>query len=254
MVNSLSLHRTGEHSKSILGCGLILLNEVVFSWWSSNVERIRKVSKDEILQEFLTDEQELLMGVAEDQHFSDARESFKTSYIANLRRLLQKPAKLKKENDFRSMSLYNTIRALEKPVFEVQPGSLAHLYNDAVLCAKDIEERIPGLASQIRTLFIAHVPEASEAPQYNILDEDVTTSAGRMSIKKKIEAQMKGMGDEKKREALSAILPESLEHLDKLLAVRYILESCEGPLLPNPLYSLLTLHRSPPCYHHLLRL
>lgn len=222
VVDSLHLRRTEDSSKSTIACGMIQLAEVVVSWLSTNEERVEKVegiSKQSILK---------------------TKSVFKEEFISNLRRLLERPAKLKKENDERSMSLYSTIRALENPAFEIEAGSLSHLYDSAVTCAREVEESDPSLASQIKTLFIAHAPIASEVPQSKLLDEDVTTSMGRSSIKKKILVQTKNMDERKKHEMLSELLPGSAENLDKLLAVRYVIEACEGESAERRLFKSCT--------------
>ncbi|KFY90495.1 hypothetical protein V500_05159 [Pseudogymnoascus sp. VKM F-4518 (FW-2643)] len=217
MMTELRLRSPDDSSKSTIGCGRIQLAVVFISFLATNESRVLKVD-----------------GVSAEK-ISEIKTTFRDEFISNLRRLVQKPAKLKKATDERSMSLYSTIRALENPVLAVDPHSLSHLYDDATTCVKDLEARNPALASQINTFIITHIAETSKVKESDLFDEDVTTSAGRLAIMGSMQAKTATMDESEKRDLLlQVLLPASTENLDKLLAIHYVLESCEGPSIPHP--------------------
>ena len=206
MMTELSLRGPDESSKSTIGCGRIQLAVVFLSFLAANQSRALKVD-----------------GVTAEK-ILEIKTTFRDEFISNVKRLVQKPAKLKRATDERSMSLYSTIRALENPVFSVDPHSLSHLYDDAIACAKDLEARNPALASQINTFFITHNDE--KVKESDLFDEDVTTSAGRVAIMRAMQAKTAKMDESEKHDLLlRVLLPASTQNLDKLLAVHYVLES-----------------------------
>ncbi|KFY30477.1 hypothetical protein V494_08148, partial [Pseudogymnoascus sp. VKM F-4513 (FW-928)] len=210
MLTEMRLRGPDDSSKSTIGCARIQLAVVFLSFLAANESRVLKVD-----------------GVTAEK-ISELKTTFRDEFVSNLRRLVQKPTKLKKATDERSMSLYSTIRALENPVLAVDPSSLSHLYDDATSCAKDLEERNPTLASQINTFFITHTAETSEVEQSELFDEDVTTSAGRLAIMRAIQAKTATMDESEKHDLMiRGLLPGCAENLDKLLAIHYVLESCE---------------------------
>ncbi|OBT82804.1 hypothetical protein VE02_09169 [Pseudogymnoascus sp. 03VT05] len=216
MMTELRLRGPDDSSKSTIGCGRIQLAVVFLSFLATNESRVLKVE-----------------GVTAEK-ISEIKTTFRDEFVSNLKRLVQKPAKLKREADERSMSLYSTIRALENPVLGVDPRSLSNLYDDATTCAKEVEERNPALASQIKTFFITHIAEPSKVEESELFDEDVTTSAGRIAIMRAMQAKTATMDESEKHDLLQSLLPSSTENLDKLLAIHYVLESCEDQHPPSP--------------------
>ena len=221
MITELRLRGPDDSSKSTIGCGRIQLAVVFLSFLAINESRVLKVD-----------------GVTAEK-ISEIKTTFRDEFISNLRRLVQKPAKLKRATDERSMSLYSTIRALENPVLAADPHSLSHLYDDATTCVKDLEARNPALASHINTFIITHIAETSKVKESDLFDEDVTTSAGRLAIMRSMQAKTATMDESEKRDLLlQVLLPASTENLDKLLAIHYVLESCDGPSIPPPALTL----------------
>lgn len=221
MMTELRLRGPDDSSKSIIGCGRIQLAIAVLYFFATNESRLLNLD-----------------GVTAER-ISDIYTTFRDELISNLRRLVQKPAKLKSATDERSMSLSSTICALENPIFTIfksgPPGSLSHLYDDAITCVKDLEARNPVLASQINTFFITHMTETSKVKESELFDEDVTTSSGRIAIMRAMQAKTATMDESEKRDLLvRVLLPASTQNLDKLLAIHYVLESCEGQSIPFP--------------------
>jgi hypothetical protein len=203
----------------------IALAENAVAWLQANAERISSID-----------------GVSQGE-IDEQRESIKDELVTNLRRLIRKPEKIRSDSDQRGMSLSSTIKALENPAFDVKPGSLAHLYDGAYACANELEETAPTVAADVRILFMSHLPEASTAPQYNLLSGNVTAPGGRNEIKKKITGQLKGLGEKEKLDLLSEVLADFVnaqktgasEGLDKLVAIKYIAQACEGEQNDAPL-------------------
>ncbi|OBT70439.1 hypothetical protein VE03_00032 [Pseudogymnoascus sp. 23342-1-I1] len=240
MVAEIRLRDPDDSSKSTIGCGRIQLALVFLHFFCTNETRMLKID-----------------GVTAEK-ISSIWTTFRVELIANLRRLLQRPTKLKSATDERSMSLSSTISALDHPLFKLD--SLSSLYDDAISCVKDLEARNPVLASQINTFFIAHIPETSKVEQSSdLFDEDVTTSAGRIAIMKAMQAKTATMDESEKRDLLvRVLLPASTQNLDKLLAIHYVLESCEDQSPDSTSTSLTTVYItltktliSPPSLPHL---
>ncbi|KFY03585.1 hypothetical protein O988_01385, partial [Pseudogymnoascus sp. VKM F-3808] len=209
MMTELSLRGPDDSSKSTIGCGRIELAVVFLSFLSANESRVLKV--DGVTAEAILEK----------------NTTFRDELVLNLKRLVQKPTKLKRATDERSMSLYSTIRALENPVFTMDPRPLRDLNDDVTICVKELESRNPALASQVKIFFLTHIASILSV-QSDLVDEDVTTSAGRVAIMRAMQAKTATMNESEKRDLLLRdLLPASKENLDKLLAVHYVLESCE---------------------------
>lgn len=210
MMTELTLRGPDDSSKSIIGCGRIQLAVVFLSFLSTNESSVLKV--DGVTAETILEK----------------KTTFRDELVSNLKRLVQKPTKLKRATDERSMSLYSTIRALENPIFTVDPRPLRDIYDDVTICVKELESRNPALASQLKTFFLTHIASISNV-QSDVVDEDVTTSAGRIAIMRAMQSKTATMDESEKRDLLLRdLLPASKENLDKLLSVHYVLESCEG--------------------------
>lgn len=208
-----------KDSKNAPRSGTILYVELILSWWTANEERISKLK--------LGSKKSTLAPV------SEVVQEQKNFLVANLGKLIEKPSKLKTDNGKRSMSLYATLEALQRPVFCIHPGELSNLWTQGHACAKEIRPQAPELASLLVSFFLLHNPGSGPegvdlSSIWEDANEDPSTYEGRDTLKRAADGFLAVSNEAKIRRTVSEIIPSCSLHLDKLVFLRYLIMGVEG--------------------------
>jgi hypothetical protein len=150
--------------------------------------------------------------------------SLKDLLLSNLRRRLQRPEKLKDDDDNRCMSLYSTMDALD--ALGVSKDDLTDL--QALVPLKEFNTE---LKIRLETFITEYCPKGLDAIPSILLRGDPSSSLGRRFIQKKVQAVTGGMSETERLSLVGTLLDEGSADsngLDKLLALRYAIAGCEG--------------------------
>jgi hypothetical protein len=154
---------------------------------------------------------------------------FKKLLLSNLQRRLQKPEKLKSDDDTRCMSLHSTIDALD--ALGVSEDDLADVQVDIRQSLIPLKEFNAELEKRLEGFIIECCPKGLDATPSSLLGGDPASSLGRESIQKKVLAITERMTEADKLRLVDSLLSEGFagsNSLDKLFALRHAIVSCEG--------------------------
>jgi hypothetical protein len=204
--------QVNRKAKKVLSYAMIRLVQVVIMVW-----RTKGTSSDEFSLALKKTTEELLA-------------TFRGLLLSNLQRRLQKPEKLTEEGDERCMSLYSTMDALD--AIDVGESDLVNLQVDTMSTLASLKELNAELGKRLELFMTEHYPAAFGEPLKTLLGGDVTTVAVRHAIQKKAMTMTKGMTEPERLQLVTDLLEEvgNAQALDKLLTLKYVINSCEGQL------------------------
>lgn len=200
--------KTREKSKSVTSFTMIRLIQVVLS---SLENRIDNLVKQEILGKDKLSKMISLYGKV---------------LVSNLLQRLQKPEKLKDDDGDRCMAVYCTLDALEV-LFEGLPPFL-EVPKPLIMALRDVN---PMLAIRLEVSLLELAPRTAGGIPDTLVYGDVTSIAGRQSIRKGAEGVLKGLSEAAKLSIVASMLQEKLhgtDTLEKLLSLRHFIADCEG--------------------------
>lgn len=158
--------------------------------------------------------------------------TFRALLLSNLKRLLQKPEKLRNDDNDQCMSLYSTTDALD--AIGVTDNNLTGLEIDATATLISLNKFNSMLEMRFEVFVIEHRwIRFNEHPKIS-LGGDVTSVIGRQAIKRKAKAVTEQMTEFEKLQFVTRMLDQMAnEHaLERLLALKHVIASCEGQLVP----------------------
>ncbi len=173
------------------------------------------------------------LGIIRKEDQDDLRISYKLFLFSNIRRRLQKPDKLQKDNDEQCMSLYSTIDALE--TIDITPSELKDLQVKIRSFIATLKESKNKLAERLE-MFIHEGQWDADGWPLSSFDGIVTSLEGRLAIQKRVLAMSGQMTDLEKLRIVHSLLKEVLpdgQSLAQLLAIRHFIDSCESRLAPS---------------------
>lgn len=205
--------QVNRETKKALSYGMIRLVQVVITVW-----RTKCTSSDEFSTTLKTTTEELSA-------------TFKALLLSNLQRRLQNPEMLTKDDGERCMSLYSTMDALD--AIDVAGNDLVNLQIDTMSTLDYLKELNPELCKRFELFMTEHYPQVFGEPLKQLLRGDVTAFNGREAIRRKALAMTKQMAELEKAQLVDDLLEEVRDEqaLDKLLALKHVIGSCEGKFL-----------------------
>jgi hypothetical protein len=204
--------QVNRRTKKVPSYAMIRLVQVVITIW-----RTKGTSSDDFSMA-LTETTEELSAI------------FRSLLLSNLQRRLQKPEKLIQDDDERCMSLYSTMDALD--ALNVGESDLVNLQVDIMSTLDSLKEWNSELGKRFELFLTEHYPGVFGEPPKRLLKGDVTTVTGREAIRRKSMAMTKRMTELEKLQLVTDLLEEvgDAQALDKLLALKHVIASCEGEL------------------------
>jgi nucleolar pre-ribosomal-associated protein 2 len=201
---------------------MVRLVQVVMAAWIA-----RGASSDDFSNEFRNTTKEFMA-------------TFRMLLLSNLKRRLQKPEKLTNDDNYRCMSLYSTLDALD--VVGVNDGDLADLQIDPRIALVSLDEWNTELEKRFEVFVYEHHWIKFDELSMISLGGDITSLTGRQAIRKKAKAVTEYMSELEKLQLVIRMLDEQAdEHaLDKLLALKHVIVTCEGQFTHLVLPSFLT--------------
>lgn len=204
--------QVNRKTKKVPSYAMIRLVQVVITVW-----RTKGTSSDDFSMA-LKDTAEELSG------------TFRGLLLSNLQQRLQKPEKLTQDDNERCLSFYSTMDALD--AIDVGEGDFINMQVDVISTLNSLKELNSELGKRLELFMTEHYPAVFGEPPKRLLKGDVTTIAGREAIRRKAMAMTKRMTEPEKLQLVTDLLEEvgAANALDKLLALKHVIASCEGEL------------------------
>jgi hypothetical protein len=155
--------------------------------------------------------------------------SLKDLLLSNLRHRLQKPEKLRDDDCNRCMSLYSTMDALD--ALGVGQDDMMDLQAHMEQALIPLGEFNTELKMRLETFITEYYPKGLDVIPSILLRGDPSSSLGRKSIQKKVQAVTGSMSETERLRLVGTLLDEGFADsngLGKLLALRYAIANCEG--------------------------
>ncbi len=202
--------KINRRTKKVLSYAMIRLVQVVLMVWKAKCTSSDNLSAElkESVEEFSA--------------------TFGGLLLSNLQWLLQKPKKLTQDGDERCLSLYSTMDALD--AVDPAESGLGDLQVDTISTLNSLQEVNPELGKRFELFMTEHYPGVFGEPRRKVLKGDVATVTGREAIRRKAIALTKRMTESGKLQLVTDLLEEvgDEDSLDTLLALKHVIDSCEG--------------------------
>lgn len=174
------------------------------------------------------------LAIINDQDFTTLCTSFRQFLLIQLQNRLKKKPKKDDVGSHKDGSLLVVVilRALES--LGVNSSELEDIATEAqayIIKLNEGKPEVDDVRQLLPEFFAAHAASNENGILHTALEAFINTSAGRASIKKKMETVTSGMENAEKLQLVQRLFGEELiglTQLDKLVAVKYVIAACDS--------------------------
>jgi len=167
--------------------------------------------------------------IVSDEELHDLQDSFRKLLLHNLERLIRRPEMIETDDNEKLMSLYSTFDAVDAVGF--RESDFDELRGNAKAVISTIVTSNLELGKRFELFMIEHDEKAFSGLFTGLFVGDVTSIVGRQGLQQRVLSITKGMIETQKLRIVIRLLDETsadMESLDKLLALKFVISSCEG--------------------------